>query len=164
MDSVKNISQTRQLVKHGLIVLLIGLLCGFGLAFSINGFVGFPPIPITWEYTMDAPPRAWRSAHVGAIANGLMAILIAAVLPYFDLAKSALRKVVGGLIVVIWGNTIFYIASLWAPNRGLSVTDTQAGPGNLAGIIAYIPAIVAAVILIWTVIYLILVMPRKTEL
>lgn len=164
MESVRNISQTRRVIKHGLMVILIGLLCGFGLGFAINGVVGLSPIPITWEYTMDAPPRAWRSAHVGAICNGLMAILIAAVLPYVELAASTLRRIATGIIVVIWGNTIFYVASLWAPNRGLSFGDTQAGPGNLAGVIAYISAVVAAVLLIWIVVYLIFALPRKSEL
>lgn len=164
MELVRDINQTRRLVKHGLMVLLVGLFCGFGLAFSVNGVVGLSPIPISWEYTMTAEPRAWRSAHVGAISNGLMAILLAAVMPYLGVALSAVSKIATGLIIVVWGNTIFYVASLWAPNRSLSLGDTAAGAGNWAGIMGYIPAVIAAVVLIWIVFYLIFAIPRKSDL
>lgn len=164
MEKLRNLGQTRRLIRQGLLVLLVGLLCGFGLAFSISGAVALSPIPLSWDYTMEAPPRAWRAAHVGAISNGLMAVLIAVILPFVDLAAGTTRKITTGTIVVIWGNAIFYVASLWAPNRGLSLGDTMAGPGNLAGVIAYVPAVVAAVLLIGIVGFLIHALPRAREL
>ncbi|XAT59602.1 hypothetical protein GN278_01435 [Rhodobacteraceae bacterium Araon29] len=164
MKNARNISQTRRLIRHGLMVIFVGLLCGFGLGFAINGEVGFSPIPITFDYTMAAEPRAWRSAHVGAITNGMMSLLFAAVLPFLALQSRAAQKVVTGTIIVIWGNTIFYVAALWAPNRGLSFGATDAGPGNLAGAVAYIPAVIAAVLLLWIVAYLIIKIPRSEEL
>lgn len=157
-------ASTYELMRHSLMVLLLGLLAGLGLAFSINGVVGIPPIPITWEYTMAAEPRAWRSAHVGSITNGLMGLLLAILIPFMGLTAKAIQRISLGTIIVIWGNLVFYIAALWAPNRGLSYTDTDAGPGNLAGIIAYIPAITAAGLLIGIVLYLILAIPRQSDL
>lgn len=164
MHVTRNMTQTYRLIRHGLLVILVGLFCGFGLGFAINGEVGLSPIPITFDYTMAAEPRAWRSAHVGAITNGLMSLLFAAVLPFLSLQTRAAQKVVTGTVIVIWGNTVFYVAALWAPNRGLSFGATDAGPGNLAGAIAYIPAVVAAVLLIWIVAYLIIKIPRSDEL
>lgn len=157
-------SATFWLMRHSLVVLLIGLLCGLGLAFSINGEVGIPPIPLTWEYTMEAEPRAWRSAHVGSITNGLMGLLLAIILPFVGISAKAVQRLCFYTVVVIYGNLLFYVAALWAPNRGLSYTDTDAGPGNLAGIIAYIPAILAAALLIGVVLYLIIAMPRRSQL
>ena len=164
MSNQINVSQTRRLIRHGLWVLLLGLCCGFGLGFAINGEVSISPLPIAFDYTMAAEPRAWRAAHVGGITNGLMALLLAILMPYFALRATAVRHVVTGLIVVIWGNTMFYIASLWAPNRGLSLGDTVQGAGNLAGIIAYVPAVIAAVTVIVIVAYLAITLPKENEL
>lgn len=157
-------SRTFGLMRHSLVVLLAGLLCGLGLGFAINGEVGLSPIPLTWEYTMAAEPRAWRSAHVGAITNGLMGLILAIILPFMGQSAKAISRLCLYTILVMYGNLVFYVAALWAPNRGLSFTGTEAGPGNLAGVIAYIPAILAAGLLIAVVIYLIATIPRQRDL
>lgn len=160
----RNLGQTRRLIRHGLMVLVVGLLCGFGLAFAINDSFSISPIPISFEYNLAAGPRAWRAAHVGGITNGLMALLFAALLPYLALRNSTMSKVVTGIIVVIWGNVIFYLASLFAPNRSLSFGDTVAGDGNLAGAIGYVSGVSVAVLMIWIAIYLIITIPRSHDL
>ena len=42
-----------------------------------------------------------------------------------------------GLVYTGWGNIVFYWAGNLAGNRGLSVTDTVFGPGNLMGALSY---------------------------
>ena len=42
------------------------------------------------------------------------------------------------LIITGWANTLFYWAGNLSANRGLSVTDTPFGPGDLMGALAYL--------------------------
>ena len=55
-----------------------------------------------------------------------------------DLHGSTARWVGWGLIITGWANTIFYWAGNFAQNRGLSVSTTPFGDGDLAGAIAFL--------------------------
>ncbi len=52
------------------------------------------------------------------------------------------------LLVTVWGNACFYGFAIFAPNHGLSIGANQMGDGNLAGALAYVPAMIAAVAIV----------------
>lgn len=144
----------RRMVQHGLGVILLGLIGGFFLGWNVIGFISFPPLPVSIDYQVPGTSAAWRAVHTGNIMNGIMALVFAMAFNWCDLSKSLSRRISWATVVIIWGNAIFYVAAAFAPNHGLSFGDNAAGEGNLAGIIAYVPAIVAAYALIVVVIIL----------
>lgn len=138
----------RRIIQHGLGVILFGLIGGFFLGWSVIGYISFPPLPIEIDYSVPGTTAAWRAVHTGSIMNGIMALVLAALFSWCDLSKTLALRISWTIIIVIWGNAIFYLAAVFAPNHGLSWGANAAGAGNLAGIIAYIPAIIAAYALI----------------
>tara|TARA_Y100000385_G_scaffold195869_1_gene202726 strand:- start:3699 stop:4181 length:483 start_codon:yes stop_codon:yes gene_type:complete len=150
----------RRIIQHGLGVILFGLIGGFFLGWNVIGKITFPPFPIEIDYAIPGTTAAWRAVHTGSIMNGIMALVLAALFSWCDLSKTLAERISWTIITVIWGNSIFYLAAVFAPNHGLSWGSNAAGEGNIAGIIAYIPAIIAAYALIY-VIYILMVNVKK---
>ena len=100
---------SNRLIKHGLTAMLVGLLGGFLLAFSMVGGASISPIPVFFQFELPGPSSGWRILHVGTLMNGIMALAIEA---------------------------------------------------SLAGALAYIPAILAAVTSIWATAVLLLSEPE----
>ena len=123
-------------IANGMIVLLIGLVAGIMLIFSLLGVVTLWPLPV-WEITVPGSTRGWQAAHVGGILNGVMIASIALLIGFLKLSNKRAWWVGWGMIITGWGNTIFYWAGNFAPNRGLSMIDTPYGPANLAGILSF---------------------------
>ena len=146
----------RRMIKNGLAIILIGLIGGFFLGWNVIGFISFPPLPLSIDVQVPGTAAAWRAVHTGNIMNGIMALVLAALLYWTDMSRASANRISWMVVLVIWGNCIFYIAAAFAPNHGLSMGDNAAGPGNMAGIIAYIPAIIAAYVLIYVIGYLFL--------
>ena len=144
----------RRIIQNGLGVILVGLIGGFFLGWKVIGHVSFPPLPIQFDYEVPGTPAAWRAVHTGNVMNGVMALGLAAIFPWFDLSKRLANTISWIIIGVVWGNSVFYGAAVFAPNRGLSMGDNAAGVGNLAGVIAYVPAIAAAYALIFVIVLL----------
>lgn len=138
--------QQALLLAHGGFVLVIGLLSGFGLLFRLLEQVSIWPIPWGLETIVPGTVRGWQAAHVGGILNGVMIMAMAPCLPLVPLTPRVRRGVVFGLIFTGWANTIFYQFGNLAANRGLSGGDNIHGRGDLAGLIAYLPAAIATVI------------------
>lgn len=124
-------------IANGMIVLLIGLIAGIMLIFSLLGVVTLWPLPV-WEIAVPGSTRGWQAAHVGGILNGVMIASIALLIGFLELSNKRAWWVGWGMIITGWGNTVFYWAGNLAPNRGLSVIDTPFGPGDVAGILAFI--------------------------
>lgn len=135
------------LVGHGALVIGAGMLAGFALGFELVGSLS--PAPGA-EATLDFPgtEHGWRAAHVGCVTNGLLLLGVAAALPRLVLTAARTRFVTWALIAVAWGNTAFYVLSNFAPNRGLSLGANRFGEASLAGALAYLPAIVAALLVL----------------
>ncbi len=140
------------LIRNGAAVMLLGMIAGFAFAFSLLGEVSLSPIPITFADSFPGRPDGWRAAHVGNILNGVMIVALASAYPHLALAAERERMVTRALIVTVWGNACFYIFGVFAPNHGLSLGDNDLGSGNLAGALAYIPAMVAAVAVIFALV------------
>ncbi|MEJ6671262.1 MAG: hypothetical protein QNL18_10080 [Pseudomonadales bacterium] len=124
-------------IGHGMTVLFIGLIAGIMLIFSLLDAVTLWPLP-AWEVRIPGSSRGWQAAHVGGILNGVMIAAGALLMHKLDLQGSTARWVGWGLIITGWANTIFYWAGNFAQNRGLSVSTTPFGDGDLAGAIAFL--------------------------
>lgn len=150
----------RTLLRHGFIIILIGLVGGFCLLFSILGVISFSPLPFNIDYELPGTPSQWRAVHVGNIMNGIMAVVFALVIPLLHLSERAKRFITYGLVATIWGNALFYIFGIFTPNRGLSLGDNSAGEANWAAVIAFLPAFIVAFVLMIIVIICFRAIPK----
>ncbi len=126
-----------RVILHGLVVLLIGLVAGVLLVFSLLDAVALWPLP-AMEIAIPGSTRGWQAAHVGGIVNGVFMIAIAWLMGHLELDERSAAWTGWGAIIMGWGNTLFYWAGNFADNRGLSVGDTPYGAGDLAGALAYL--------------------------
>lgn len=124
-------------IGHGMVVLLIGLIAGVMLIFSLLEAVTLWPLP-AWEVVVPGSTRGWQAAHVGGIVNGVMMGGVALLMGRLPLSERGTNWVGWGMIVMGWGNTVFYWAGNLAANRGLSVGATPFGAGDLAGALAFL--------------------------
>ncbi len=134
------------MIGHGSLVIVIGLLSGFGLMFKLLGEVAIWPIPWGIDAELPGTARGWQAAHVGGILNGVLVLVIAKCLPLLALADKTARRIAWALIFTGWANTVFYLFGNFAANRGLSGGTNALGEGSLAGFIAYLPAALATVV------------------
>ena len=136
------------MIGHGALVVLMGLLMGFGFVFSLIGEITLWPVPGHWPFDMPGNERAWRAAHIGNILNGVMAMAGGAALPYARLKEGAEKTVFWSFIIAIWGNFGFYVLSaLGATGRGLSFGPNKFGGGDLLSILNFLVAYPGAVLL-----------------
>jgi hypothetical protein len=131
-------------IGHGMIVLLIGLVAGLMLVFSLLDAVTLWPLP-AWEVSVPGSTRGWQAAHVGGILNGVLMGGVALLMGRLPLSEVGGKWVGLGMIVMGWGNTLFYWAGNLSANRGLSVSATPFGEGDLAGALAFLGGGVAMV-------------------
>jgi hypothetical protein len=124
-------------IGHGMIVLLIGLLSGVILIFSLLDAVTLWPLP-RWEVDIPGSTRGWQAAHVGGILNGVMIAGVSLLMLKLDLSGKRAFWVGWGMIITGWGNTVFYWAGNFAANRGLSVGETPFGQGDIAGALGFL--------------------------
>jgi len=127
----------RQVIGHGMLVLIVGLIAGVMLTFSLLGAVALWPLP-TWEMTIPGSTRGWVSAHVGGVLNGVMMAALALLMGKLKLEGGRAFWVGWGLILVGWGNTLFYWAANFSANRGLSPAATTHGEGGVWAALAYV--------------------------
>ena len=151
---------SNKLLKDGLLAMLIGLFGGFLLAFSMLGSIGVSPIPFQLEVDFPGSTRGWRILHVGTLMNGMMGVLLALAMRAFYLSDGQSRGIFLGISIAIWGNFCFYLFGMFAPNHGLSVGANRLGEASLAGALAYLPAMVAAITSIMAIIVLLRSEPR----
>ncbi len=156
MKTTENPQHIQGLItKHGLAVMLVGLLAGFGWAFALLGELRISPIPIVFMDSFPGDPVRWRSIHMGCLLNGIMALAFAGVLNLFSFTAKKGKLIAYSVLTAIWGNTVFYICNLFSANRSLSLGDNALGEANIFGAIGFIVAMIAAIALITLVIVLI---------
>ena len=124
-------------IGHGMLVLLIGLIAGIMLIFSLLGAVTLWPLPV-WEVVVPGSTRGWSAAHVGGILNGVMIGGVALLMAKLQLTGRRAFWVGWGMIITGWANTVFYWAGNLSANRGLSVAGTPFGEGDIPGAIAFL--------------------------
>ncbi len=132
------------IARHGFMVMLVGMIGGFAFAFALIDEVKLWPIPTALADSFPGNPDRWRAVHVGCLLNGIMAVAFAAVADRFAPSEKQAAWIKWGTIITIWGNTLFYIFALMAPNRGLSMDGNALGAGNIAGAISFSSGMIAA--------------------
>jgi len=135
MDSTESLSY--KVMGHGMLVLLIGLLSGIGLIFSLLDAVTLWPLPV-WDVSIPGSTRGWQAAHVGGILNGVMIAGVAVLMTKLSLTGKRALWVGWGMIITGWANTVFYWAGNFSANRGLSMTETPYGAGDIWGALAFL--------------------------
>ncbi len=126
-----------RVIGHAMLVLLIGLLSGFGLVFSLMDAIALWPLPAI-DVQIPGSTRGWQAAHVGGILNGVMMAGVALLMIKLHLTGKKLLWVGWGMIITGWGNTLFYFAGNFSQNRGLSMGETPFGPGDIWGALSFI--------------------------
>ncbi len=152
---------SNRMIKNGLAGMLVALLGGFMLVFVMVGGISLSPVPVLIEADLPGTVAGWRAVHIGMMMNGLMAILLGACLRWFAVGATAAAWVSWGTIVAVWGNFCFYLFAMFAPNRGVTLLGNRLGEGNLAGALAFAPALVGAVTLMIAVVILLRARPAN---
>ncbi|MEM9122113.1 MAG: hypothetical protein AAGB03_02220 [Pseudomonadota bacterium] len=144
----------RLLILHGSLVLLLGLFAGFLLVFKLLGQVALWPLP-GFDLTLPGSPRAWNTAHIGPIFNGIMAYGVAFVIALVPLSDFRQKFVTYGIVFSIWGNVAFYVGSIFGNARALTGGgETPYGTANIFDLLGYVPAAIAAAVTIIAISFL----------
>ncbi|MBM4383308.1 MAG: hypothetical protein FJ091_08035 [Deltaproteobacteria bacterium] len=96
------------LVMHGLVVIFLGLLVGFPYASAINE---------SWGAEAE---RAWRTAHLEGLLNGMLVVLLGAATPLLRFAGSEERWFRLGALATGYGNILAATLAAAAQVRGLA--------------------------------------------
>jgi len=137
----------QRMVGHGAILMIFGLVAGFGLVISLVG--GFEILPgMMLELDLPSDSSGWARTHVGGILNGIMVFAVALVLWGMRLPESAEARISWMVVGAGYANTIFYWGGMLAANRALSFGDNRYGESSLMGVIGLLPALVFAFITI----------------
>lgn len=159
---MQNYYSTRTM-KHGLSVMVVGLVSGFFLIFAMLGGASLNPIPAFIAFDFPGTAQGWRVVHVGALMNGIMALGIGVSMRFFYLSDAKARWVSIGTLIAIWGNLSFYVFGMFAPNHGLTLQDNRLGEASLAGALAFAPALLGAITLIWALLVVLRSEPRDAS-
>jgi hypothetical protein len=129
---------TKQLILHGGLILLVGLVSGAGFGRAIV------------RGTSEATVRAWRVAHSGLVMGGVQLLALALVVPQLQLSPSALALLVWAFVASGYAFAVALPLGAHYGHRGL----TSASPfvnrvvycGNMIGVVG---ALVGTLILVW---------------
>lgn len=149
------------LIKNGLVAMLLALFSGFLLIFSMIGGMSLSPLPILIEFELPGTTEGWRVVHVGTLLNGIMAIALGLSMRCFMLTDGQAFRVCMGTAIAVWGNLAFYLFGMFAPNHGVTLEANRLGEASLAGALAFVPALIGAVTLIYAVFVLFRAPPRS---
>ena len=137
----------RIMLANGLLVVLVAMIAGFMLMFSLLG--GFEIWPgTTLHFAVYGTSEGWVRAHSGGTMNGLLVIVIALALPKMALSERLQRLMAWGFIYVAWTFTLFYWFGNAAGNRALSIGDNALGKSDLFGVIGFLPGLPSVIIVI----------------
>ena len=126
-----------QMLFHGAIVLLLGLVFGLPFGAAVNTGWG------------DESVRAWRVAHSGVVAIGLMLIAIGATLRYLVLGRRGASWLVWSLVASAYGFTLALLVRVVAGVRGFQLTgsplDLVAFACNMLGVVGSLTGVALTV-------------------
>jgi len=128
----------KQLIFHGTVILLVGLLCGAPLG---SAAVRGKP-----EETV----RAWRVAHSSLVMGGILLLALAGVVSHLQLGAFTLALLVWAFIASSYGFAVVLPLAAHYGHRGLSSSPPLLNRvlyfGNMAGAAGLI---VGTIILVW---------------
>jgi hypothetical protein len=123
------------ILLHGLIVLLVGLLCGVPYGRAITHGWG------------EEAVRGWRLAHFSLVVGGLWLMLAAAVTHLLVLSRRGIAILVSSVVTSGYAFTVAVVVGASGGVRGLEAT------GPVLNVVAFAGNIVASVAsLVWVVI------------
>ena len=135
------------MVINGLLVLTVAMLSGFMLMFLLIGGLEVWPGRIL-QIPVYGSEAGWVRAHSGGVTNGLLVLIIGAILPNLNLGSLSKKLVCYGFVYVAWSFTIFYWFGNAAGNRALTLGDNPLGGTDVYGLIGFIPALPSVFIVI----------------
>lgn len=137
----------RIMLANGFLVVLVAMLAGFMLMFSLLGGMEIWP---GWmlEFSVYGTPEGWVRAHSGGAMNGLLVIVVALAMPKLNLGPGWQRFTAYGFVYVAWSFTVFYWFGNAAGNRALSVGDNALGQSDAFGIIGFLPGLPSVIIVV----------------
>ena len=130
----------RIMIGNGLLVVLMAMLSGFMLMFSLLGGIEVWPGMII-KIPMYGTVPGWVRAHTGGALNGVLLIVVALALPFLRLSDFMQRFVAYGFIYIAWSFTVFYWLGNASRNRGLSLGPSALGQPDLVGLMAFLPGV-----------------------
>ena len=142
----------RIMIGHGLLMMFVALAIGLLLWVSLLG--GFEIYPgFILHFNLPGSPEAWARAHRGIPMNSLMVIAFAFAIGGLGFSAKVENLLAKLFIFTGWANTIFYVASNFSQNRGLSFGDNRFGVGDVFSVIALAPAYVFGVLSMGAILY-----------
>ena len=139
---------SRILIANGAMVFLIAMLAGFYYAIAI--------------LDSTTSENAFRVAHSGTMAQGLLLIAMGPALNYLNFTVTTKKIIAWLLIITAWGNAIGYNVAALTGMRGLTYVETIHGSG-LANIIAFISFMMAVVTVLIALVFIIIGSFRKSN-
>ncbi len=147
--------EQQKAILHALYSVMLGLLGGVFLIYSALGEVVVWPLG-RWPWNLPGELSLWRALHTGPLLNGVLAIALVFVSRSLGANLRQARRIAYALIVMVWGNGLFYLSRIWGETRGLAVESQQFGSGNVADIIAMLSASLAMITTFYALIVLII--------
>jgi hypothetical protein len=130
----------RIMIGNGLLVILVAMLSGFMLMFTLLGGIEIWPGTII-EIPMYGSSDGWIRAHTGGVLNGLLVIVVALALPTLRLGAFMQKFTAYGFIYIAWSFTVFYWLGNASGNRALSLGESPLGEPDAIGLIGFLPAV-----------------------
>lgn len=128
------------MIAHGFLIILVALLAGFMLMFSMLGGLEYWPGTML-EFSVYGTTDGWVRAHTGGVTNGLLTVVVALALPKLDLTEKMTAFFAWGLIYCAWTFTAFYWIGNASGNRALSMGDNVFGSADWLSLIGFVPGI-----------------------
>ncbi|MEM1229564.1 MAG: isomerase [Pseudomonadota bacterium] len=130
----------RTMIAHGLLVVLVSMLAGFMLIFSLVG--GFE----IWPGTILSIPAygttdGWVRANSGGVTNGLLVMAVAFALPKIDVSAFQQKLLAYGFIYIAWSFTVFYWVGNATAHRSLTLGDNPLGESSLLSALGFLPGL-----------------------
>lgn len=147
---------------HGSLSILLGLISGIILIFSVLHEVAIWP-GVSFPFTLPGDVSTWRGAHAGALLNGVMCLLMVFLVGKLTNDEKAIGRISYALVLMVWGNGIFYIARAWGATRGLAVVSEKYGSGNIFDMISILAASTAMLTTFYAVIYFLILIRQKLK-
>ena len=139
--------------------MIVAMMGGFGLIFSMIGAISLSPLPVFFNMEIPGTAQGWRMLHVGMMMNGLMAIILGLALRWLIVTERGAKLVSWGTILAVWGNFLFYLFGMMAPNHGVTLQSNRLGEANLAGALSFLPGLVGVVTLLVALVVLLRAKP-----
>jgi len=130
----------RVMLANGFLVILVSMLAGFMLIFTLTG--GFEIWPGTvLEFSVYGSTEGWVRAHSGGLTNGLLVLAIAFALPHIHVSSFQEKLLAYGFVYVAWSFTVFYWLGNASANRALTFGDNAFGESSVISVLGFLPGL-----------------------